>query len=98
MQNSFKEVVKEGQQYVGTESLSFEHLFSINMVFLQESVETYMPICIKLPMYLEKALNQLIEILFNMFKPTEIEVYVYTRIGKRHDFHMIETTEQKNNC
>ena len=42
MQNSLKEVVEEGQQYVGTESLSFEYLFSINMVFLQESVETYM--------------------------------------------------------
>ena len=53
------------------------------------------PICIKLPMYLDKALNQLIQTLFNVFKTTEIEVYVYSYVGKRHDFHMIETTEQK---
>ena len=28
-------------------------------------------------MYLDKALNQFIEILFNIFKTTEIDVYVY---------------------
>ena len=44
------------------------------------------PICINLPMYLEKALNQLIETLFNMLKTTEIEVYVYNYVGKRHDY------------
>ena len=43
----------------------------------------------KFPMCLDN------DTLFNMFKKTEIEVYVYSYVGKRHDFHMIETTEQK---
>ena len=46
-------------------------------------------------MYLDKALNQLIKTLFNMFKTTEVEGYVYNYVGKRHDFYMIETTENK---
>ena len=72
-------------------SIYFQSIWSSFKNLLKLPIYIY----IKLPMYLDKALNQLIETLSNMLKTTEIEVYVYSYVGKRHDFHMIETTEQK---
>ena len=77
MNNSIKEVVEEGQQYVRMEYSSFGYLFQSIWSSFKNLLK---PICIKFPMYLDN------DTLFNMFKTTEIEVYVYSYVGKRHDY------------
>ena len=72
-----KEVVEEGQQYVRMEYSSFGYLFQSIWSSFKNLLK---PICIKFPMYLDN------DTLFNMFKTTEIEVYVYSYVGKRHGY------------
>ena len=64
MQSSSKEVMEEGQQYGRMES--FEKPVLNENGFPEKNV--LVPICAKLPMYLDKVVSQLIEKLCNNLK------------------------------
>ena len=56
----------------------------MNMVFFKESVGAC--VCAKLPIYIDRAVNQLFEKTCNNAKNhfCEVEVYAYNLCGKRH--------------